>query len=424
MQKFLGLILLCCLLCQRLEAQLWTQQNSGIGSALRSVAFYDKNFGFAVGDTSLVTKDGGIHWSVLRDVDSAHYVYIDSVGELWITLINGNLLRSLDSGQTFMKTTFINKQLYGVQRHKETVWVTSSDFGLYFSIDTGKTFAPGNVNNGNTVPSSADEQAYYSVCFVNGTDGIVVGSESWLIKSLPHTVVKKANVHTTINSGQLWQREDMAQGVETLNTYNVQAVSSSTAYIVGSQSYIGAALFNENRTAKLSYSENSDTSFFGLYFFSPQRGFVVGSYGNILYTVDPSKQWRSVYSPVRSTLRSITFTDSLNGWIVGDRGVILHTGLGGFSVVKPYGSSLGNQLISLSYDSRKKELLITDNCDQLLMPKIMLYSILGKPVGSSNVAEKKTNTQYSFHIDNLPEGVYLGVINSNSHIYTAKLIVL
>ena len=43
----------------------------------------------------------------------------------------------------------------------------------------------------------------------------------------------------------------------------------------------------------------------------------------------PQGTWENIESPTNQFLNSVNFTDSLNGWAVGDSGVIIHTTNGG-----------------------------------------------------------------------------------------------
>ena len=67
----------------------------------------------------------------------------------------------------------------------------------------------------------------------------------------------------------------------------------------------------------------------GTWFGDAGRGFIVGSHGLILRTVDGGAYWTQVASPVSDTLSSISFADALHGVIGGGAGVILTTSDGG-----------------------------------------------------------------------------------------------
>lgn len=69
----------------------------------------------------------------------------------------------------------------------------------------------------------------------------------------------------------------------------------------------------------------------GVFFISPTQGWVVGSSGVILATVDGGATWTPQVSPAGSAvhLRAVYFTSSTKGWIVGDTQTLLTTENGG-----------------------------------------------------------------------------------------------
>ena len=59
------------------------------------------------------------------------------------------------------------------------------------------------------------------------------------------------------------------------------------------------------------------------FFLNHNEGWAIGGEGIILHTVDGGRNWRPQWSETRHNLNAIYMTDAENGWIVGDRGVIL-----------------------------------------------------------------------------------------------------
>lgn len=64
-------------------------------------------------------------------------------------------------------------------------------------------------------------------------------------------------------------------------------------------------------------------------FVTPDKGWIVGDKGTILYTADGGENWEEQTSGIESALKSIAFINDKTGWIVGNRGTILHTKDGG-----------------------------------------------------------------------------------------------
>ncbi len=59
------------------------------------------------------------------------------------------------------------------------------------------------------------------------------------------------------------------------------------------------------------------------------NGWIVGQGGLIWSTTDGGENWSVQPTPVTSDLRALWFVDRFRGWAVGDNGVILRTTTGG-----------------------------------------------------------------------------------------------
>jgi photosystem II stability/assembly factor-like uncharacterized protein len=66
----------------------------------------------------------------------------------------------------------------------------------------------------------------------------------------------------------------------------------------------------------------------GVKFITPQKGWVVGEHGTILYTEDGGENWEAQESGTEEDLKSVTFMSEKVGWAVGNGGII-HTEDGG-----------------------------------------------------------------------------------------------
>ena len=51
----------------------------------------------------------------------------------------------------------------------------------------------------------------------------------------------------------------------------------------------------------------------------------------VVNSISQTNPWKKLTTQVNSTLRTLSFTDSLNGWVAGENGVIIHTTDGGLS---------------------------------------------------------------------------------------------
>jgi photosystem II stability/assembly factor-like uncharacterized protein len=66
-------------------------------------------------------------------------------------------------------------------------------------------------------------------------------------------------------------------------------------------------------------------------FVTPQKGWVAGEAGTILYTEDGGDTWEAQESGTEQFLSSIFFVNEKTGWAVGEMGIVIHTNDGGKS---------------------------------------------------------------------------------------------
>jgi photosystem II stability/assembly factor-like uncharacterized protein len=96
-----------------------------------------------------------------------------------------------------------------------------------------------------------------------------------------------------------------------------------------------------------------------VYFLDQNRGWVAGSGGTLLETIDGGQTWRKLLPPTKDNLRDVYFADEKTGWLVAERDVLklktndeprtylLKTEDGGFSWRRVYlnGSDLNARLV-------------------------------------------------------------------------------
>lgn len=174
-------------------------------------------------------------------------------------------------------------------------------------------------------PLTGDSHPLHKVAFVNACSGVTVG--------------RGGSIRTTTDGGTLWTQRYSGTKV-TLR--DVAAISPNHAWAVGDNHIEGGPSMgkgtivstdNGGVTFTAQDSGNSN-NLFGVSFADSKNGWVVGDKGTILRTKNGGGNWDDITqnNPDRGhDLGDVVFVDAMNGWAVGAGGTILHTTDGGDS---------------------------------------------------------------------------------------------
>ena len=112
------------------------------------------------------------------------------------------------------------------------------------------------------------------------------------------------------------------------NLFDLHFVSVQEGWIVGD---FGTVLYTKDGGQTwVNRSEGvGDNSLRGVYFLNARQGWTVSHQGNAYYTRDGGKRWTYQRTNVRYELSDVHFVDENRGWIIGDRRVVLATQDGG-----------------------------------------------------------------------------------------------
>ncbi|MDE0016273.1 MAG: YCF48-related protein [Candidatus Poribacteria bacterium] len=278
-------------------------------SHLYDVHFVNENLGWAVGNAvdvipgldaeegaeSLIihTADGGNTWHRQNSGvfgKPLRKVYFRSELEGWCLGESGVLIHTSDGGKTWKPIeTDTENNLHDFFITETTAWIVGDWGTLLKSTDSGHTFTKMDA-------TGFAKKSLKGIYFVDANYG-------WIITYRNTVAGKNAGyIYRTTDGGDTWEEQYATE----------------------------AALFN-------------------LHFIDKQIGWVVGDRRSVYATTDSGKTWQFITDgsnqrhktsygqpeylgkePLHTfTLYDIEFTDTQNGWIVGDLGVVLHTASGG-----------------------------------------------------------------------------------------------
>ncbi|MCP4309804.1 MAG: T9SS type A sorting domain-containing protein, partial [Bacteroidetes bacterium] len=261
-----------------------TEIVSGMNTRLNAVEFVNGSTGWAVGKVErydvntnsgiLHTNDGGETWvQQVQDVASNQIV---------------DLFFFDDQKGWALSNEIPYPDMY-IQALK-----TSDGGTSWEGVNTGQK---GNITIGWGIRSGA-------LHFQNEQSGWILGAQCDLLK--------------TEDGGASWTRKYLPE--DWTNTYDIAFSDDLHATICGEANFAstdGGETWSEDL--------ENDYNFTDLCFTDSIHGWMVGSWGIIMYSQDGGESWEQMeHAAMGVSLKAVSFADNVNGWTVGTGGVILH----------------------------------------------------------------------------------------------------
>lgn len=433
MQRLPLILILCGMLPSSLQSQWDDLSNVEFGTILQ-IQFISPSDGWLLNlsDSSqglLRTTDGGDTWAKILDHPPGAFAWIagfgflnDSIG--YAVALNGMRFRTTNGGST---------------------WDTSSTGGMNTNI---KIFTPDLAysGGGDRILKSTDTLRTWFLAshipqasIFSGTNKLVYlnkdtiiacgGAPSMLGKEWTGTI----ECYRSTNGGLSWAFPHVDTLIE----------STAAAFSDDQVGYAFTGIHHvpnfEPHTRTLKTSNGGESWFeipavidsgamqnvLDVYFKNRDHGFVCGN--GLARTSDGGLTWHRV-SSVSGVLTSMSWTDTLHGWVAGQYGRLYRTRNGGGPLVSVYysdnmhtGYSLGqnypnpfNPSTTIKYD------LALD-----AHVALKLYDILGREVETLIDEQKKAgNHSITFDASAFSSGIYFYRIQAGQFTQTKKLIVL
>jgi photosystem II stability/assembly factor-like uncharacterized protein len=286
----------------------WVRQASGVADNMCSVFFLDTQLGWAAGEnnTVLKTTDGGATWKRLTDrKDSGRCaeVAFSDASNGWLN--NGDvLLYTSDGGDTWRPAEALGQSggfgagcVVGSARYQ--LHTPNMGVGVFRSDDGGRTWVP--------LPGKLERNSYRAISFSDPQHG-------WLL-SQPDTI------SLTTDAGRTWtdvvqkisQRQVKVKFADALNGW---AFGLDGTTMLGSTD--GGKTWTGEYTGLKSYDALDDMDFR-----DTKNGFVLSVNGQVIATTDGGRHWHQIGALARG-IRGLSFPDPSHGWVVGDKGYLMH----------------------------------------------------------------------------------------------------
>jgi photosystem II stability/assembly factor-like uncharacterized protein len=291
----------------------WSFQSGGITGNLNGVWFASADHGWAVGDagTILATTNGGGNWLLKTSgtLQNLFGVHAADTLHCWVVGAGGTILYSEDGGISW------TAQISGETRALRGVCILSQAKG--FVVGQGGTILrtlDGGINWERR--SSPVTYTLYSVRFAGSQVGWIAGALGTVLK--------------TTDGGETWTKCTTGEFSDLISIDGWDQTHAWVAGDVFDDYLITQFLMTSNGGTLWQYRNSSagTQTLYGLDFVGNLNGWAVGDLGVIVRTSN-GLDWTSLPSPTTNVLNSVCFVDSSIGWTVGALGTILRTVTGG-----------------------------------------------------------------------------------------------
>jgi photosystem II stability/assembly factor-like uncharacterized protein len=332
--KIIKVVLFIFLLCNCINAQ-WVVQQVPTTKALINVYFADTSKGWLTGrDGIFHTTDGGYTWEQLYQGNTSYLSGLSDT-ELWATTLRDTLLHTTNGGIVW-----------------DIITINSfTDFDSTWSLST-VYFYNNTIGWIQAIGWKSGSYAYRLLKTIDGGTFWEMRMDPWLssnafIQFIDSTYGYRTGsgipFFRTTDGGDTWEQ---IAWYGYMYTFIMQFLTKNTGLIsidgpVLTTSVIKTTNGGENWSDILSF-QCSDLSTY-LCFIDTLNGWVVqwtclyGGRTEIWNTSNGGSSWdlQFTYSPpFYFDPRQIFFVDSLHGWVIGDKGVVLHTSTGGIIPVE------------------------------------------------------------------------------------------
>ena len=410
----------------------WTKLSRGASGYLSRVQFFNDQIGIASGGTYngssfLRTTDGGKHWNTTTDIFNKNGIIITDqsfispmtgwISTFWfhsvpigpgseIVYNEGVIFKTSDGG-------------YSWTRELDTTYHFPRLYEIKF-IDSTNGIAAGEGIILRTTNGGSSWETEYS----NFNGAQLYGGIAWL-DSLNQWIAGNGQLWHTTNCGETWQ----SIGISNYYSRSIFFINDSTGWVAGNQNVSGLLFktIDGGKTWSKVLTGHS-TSYNSIFFSDSLNGYLVGDNAFFAKTSDGGQTWNFIsLKHVNKNLRGMFVRDNEHAWIVGDDGIILTvqdliTGINeSSSVYLPSGFKLYQNYPNPFNPSTK----IRYQIRVFSHVTLKIYDVLGREVKTLvNREQNPGSYNLTFNTVNLPSGVYFYRLEAGSFSQTKKLILI
>jgi photosystem II stability/assembly factor-like uncharacterized protein len=338
----------------------WTRQTSSTTLTLQAIATPRNQTSFAcvgaAAGTLFTTINGGSSWTKPGNT-SGTASQLNAVD--WLDLnrgmavgMNGTILKTTDGGKTWVSRPWVGGQnLNDVTFVTETIGYACGSVGTILKTTDGGTNWTQQASGytGGDLPTATLRGIRFpdlNVGWACGSNGLMLkttnGGSTWTKTSFPISGVTLeklvwidpqngwvcyssnagGGIYRTSNGGGSWvgQHFTSNEGLNALRMFGPEA--GYLGFAVGEKGMILRTTNGTSWTRMTVPSAVVDTTFYGVDFSDTKNGWVVGDGGTVLQTANGGTTWTLIDPGTNRNLYDVFFWEVDTGWVVGSQGTI------------------------------------------------------------------------------------------------------
>jgi photosystem II stability/assembly factor-like uncharacterized protein len=400
----------------------WVQQTSNINKTLYSVKFINSSTGICVGENCIIfrTTNGGVNWIQQSTgfQNNLRSLAVTSPSTFYAVGDSGLILKSTDTGLSWFRLSLAKPYyfFYSVFFVNDTIGYIG---GVNINFDPHKIFKTSDGGNSWDSIETKGSEYIKSIFFINPSTG-------WIVRG--SSVVSGEGVSKTTDGGFNWSSH--FGGTIPFNT--VYFADSLNGWLSGTGSVGVPTIFRSTNGGGnwTSFFPGTLTLINCFHFLNKNTGWAAGYDRIIQSTTNAGINWiNQTLNQPGINYRSVYFTDSLIGWVVGDSGRIIKTTTGGWgpsNVLNQSSEFPDKYSLSQNYPNPfNPSTSISFQLPDAGNVSLKLFDVLGKEV-MTLADEYRAPGSYEVRLDasNLAGGMYFYKLVSGSFSETKKMILV
>jgi len=410
----------------------WRQLSQGTLFSITKVQFFDTLRGCAVASGGgeaksnyLLTTDRGMNWNLISasfDDKGA------ATGSYFVDSLRGWVCT--DWFHTVGNTGYTSGLIFGTTNggHSWTQEVSDTSYNRLFGIHFCDARNGVAVGSGNILRTT-DGGNTWSLQF-SGFGGTPEFYAAFLQDSLTGWAGGLDRLYFTTDAGHTWQVRDTLDDMPSYSIKSLIFSSRNIGWIAGYDWISQSGFVGRSTDAGLTWRKvlaGYSGDYKGLQFADDLQGWAVGNAGIVASTVDGGVNWDVKALPhIGRNLQSVFLIDKNNGWVAGEGGAILRlwtdsatTGVKlqppsvppAFTLYQNYPNPF-NPIAQIRYSIPYKEHVL-----------LKIFNVLGQDVATlMDEVQEPGEKSIEFHAGNLPSGVYYYNLAVPKHFETKKMI--